>query len=71
MKTIVFLVVAVLAILFVIGWVVSWGLVPMETITHLPGWLRIMAAIGAILFGGVMLAGYVADSGVMKRMFRK
>lgn len=63
--------VSVLVVLFAIGWAVSWKLLPMETITHLPGWVRIMAAIGAGLFGGMMLAGYVADSGLVKRFFRK
>ena len=66
-KIITWLILAVL----IIGGIVSWSLIPKAWLDQLPAVGRIALVACAIIFSTIVLIGYVIDSGISQKIFKR
>lgn len=66
-KIITWLILAVL----IIGGIVSWNLIPKAWLDQLPAVGRIALVACAIIFSTIALIGYVIDSGIPQKIFKR
>lgn len=61
---------SLVAVLFV-GGIASWDLIPKPWFDRLPASGQIAIVSCAIIFSGIMILGYVLDSGILQKIFKK
>lgn len=60
-----------LAIIFLPGILVAWDLIPACFFAQLPEWLKTAMAICGLIVWIGMLVGYLFDSGIPQKLFKK
>jgi hypothetical protein len=59
-----------LAIL-IIGGIISWNFMPESRFESLPSFVQLVLVICSIIFSTLMFVGYLFDSGIPQRLFKK
>jgi hypothetical protein len=55
----------------IIGGIASWNLIPRSWFDQFPALAKIALVICAIIFSLFVIVGYVLDSGLLQRIFKK
>jgi len=66
-KTVTWIVVAALTA----GGIASWDLIPKPWFDRLPALGQIALVTCAVIFSAIMVLGYVLDSGIVQKIFKK
>ncbi len=66
-KIITWIVIAVL----IIGGIASWDLIPKSWFAQLPAFSQIALVTCAVIFSAIILIGYVLDSGIPQKIFKR
>lgn len=61
----------ILLAVLIVGGIASWNLIPKSWFDRLPSLGQIALVTCAIIFSAIMLIGYVLDSGIFQKIFKK
>lgn len=61
----------ILLAVVILGGIFSWGLIPTSWFDRLPAFCQVVLVVCAVIFSLFILIGYVFDSGIPQKMFKK
>jgi SNF family Na+-dependent transporter len=60
-----------LVAILIVGAIASWGFIPKSWFDKVPTFCQIILIASAIIFSAVMILGYVLDSEILQKIFKK